>query len=117
MRWVSFGALFAIVVWAAATAAFAFYATTAQTYDRVYGWLGAGLALLIWLYITNLVLVLGAEVDAELVRVRQLSAGIRAEQTVQLPLRDTTRNLMLAQQRAQDEADGKAIRESSDHDA
>ncbi len=117
MRWVSFGALFAIVAWGAATAAFAFYATTAQTYDRVYGWLGAGLALLIWLYITNLVLVLGAEVDAELVRVRQLSAGIRAEEIVQLPMRDTRRNLMLARQRAQDEAEGRAIRERNEHDS
>lgn len=113
MRWVSFGALFAIVVWGAATAAFTIYASTIGTYDRIYGWLGGGLALLLWLYITNLVLVLGAEVDAELVRVRQLRAGIRAEVVVQLPMRDTNRNHMLARQRAKDEADGKAIREES----
>lgn len=113
MRWVSFGALFAIVVWGAATAAFTIYVSTIGTYDRIYGWLGGGLALLLWLYITNLVLVLGAEVDAELVRVRQLRAGIRAEEVVQLPMRDTNRNHMLARQRAKDEADGKAIREES----
>ncbi len=114
MRWVSFGALFAIIAWGAATTAFAFYVSTVQTYDRVYGWLGGGLALLIWLYLTNLVLVLGAEVDAELVRVRQLSAGIRAEEVIQLPLRDSRRNLMLARQRAADEAQGRAIRERGD---
>jgi membrane protein len=113
MRWVSFGALFAIIVWGLATAAFTIYVSTVGTYDRIYGWLGGGLALLLWLYITNLVLVLGAEVDAELVRVRQLSAGIRAEEVVQLPMRDTTRNLMLARQRAKDESDGRAIREKS----
>lgn len=113
MRWVSFGALFAIVVWGLATAAFTIYVSTVATYDRIYGWLGGGLALLLWLYITNLVLVLGAEVDAELVRVRQLRAGIRAEEVVQLPMRDTNRNLMLARQRAADVADGKAIREES----
>lgn len=114
MRWVSFGALFAIIAWGLATAAFTFYVSTAQTYDRIYGWLGGGLALLIWLYLTNLVLVLGAELDAELVRVRQLGAGIRAEEVVQLPMRDTRRNLMLARQRAQDEADGRSIRERAE---
>lgn len=114
VRWVSFGALFAIVAWGLATAAFTLYVSTAQTYDRIYGWLGGGLALLVWLYLTNLVLVLGAEVDAELVRVRQLRAGIRAEVTIQLPLRDTARNLMLARQRARDEADGRLIRESAE---
>ena len=117
MRWVSFGALFAIVVWGVATVAFTAYVSFVGTYDRIYGWLGGGLALLIWLYITNLVLVFGAEVDAELVRVRQLSAGIPAEQTVQLPLRDTNRNLMLARQRAQDEADGRALRERAEASA
>ena len=114
MRWVSFGALFAIVAWGLATAAFTFYVATVGTYDRIYGWLGGGLALLLWLYITNLVLVLGAEVDAELVRIRQLRAGIRAEEVVQLPLRDTHRNLMLARQLAQDETEGRAIREESE---
>lgn len=113
MRWVSFGALFAIVAWGLATVAFTFYVATVGTYDKVYGWLGGGLALLLWLYITNLVLVLGAEVDAELVRLRQLRAGIVAEEIVQLPMRDTNRNLMLARQRARDEADGRAIREGS----
>ena len=113
LRWVSFGALFAIVVWGLATAAFTVYVSTVGTYDRIYGWLGGGLALLLWLYITNLVLVLGAEVDAELVRLRQLRAGIRAEEVIQLPMRDTTRNLMLARQRARDESEGRAIREQS----
>jgi len=113
VRWVSFGALFAIVVWGLATAAFTVYVSTVGTYDRVYGWLGGGLALLLWLYITNLVLVLGAEVDAEFVRLRQLRAGIPAEEVVQLPMRDTRRNLMLARQRAQDEAEGREIRDAA----
>ena len=114
MRWVSFGALFAIVAWSLATAVFALYVTHVGTYDRIYGWLGGGLAVLVWLYITNFVLVVGAEVDAEVMRLRQLSAGIAAEEIVQLPMRDTTRNLMLARQRAQDIADGRMIRERAD---
>lgn len=114
MRWVSFGAGFAIIAWGLATTAFGFYVATVGTYDRIYGWLGGGLALLIWLYLTNLVLVLGAEVDAEVVRLRQLGAGIAAEEIIQLPIRDSTRNLMLARQLAMDVADGRAIREDAD---
>lgn len=111
-RWVGVGALFAITVWGAATAVFAFYVSTVSNYDRVYGWLGGALALLVWMYISNLALVAGLEVDAEFTRVRQLSEGIAAETGVKLPLRDSTRNLILARRRATDEAEGKAIREA-----
>ncbi|EAR25761.1 membrane protein [marine actinobacterium PHSC20C1] len=110
MRWVSTGAVFAIATWGLATAAFGLYVSTIANYDRVYGWLGGALALLIWLYISNLALVAGIEVDAEFTRLRQLLAGVPAEQTVQLPLRDTARNLILAKRRAADEADGIEIR-------
>ncbi|MBC7591488.1 MAG: YihY/virulence factor BrkB family protein [Salinibacterium sp.] len=113
MRWVSYGTVFAIVAWGVATTIFGLYVSNVGTYDRIYGWLGGGLALLVWLYITNFVLVLGAEVDAEVVRLRQLGAGVQAEETIQLPMRDTTRNLMLARQRAQDIADGRQIREAA----
>jgi membrane protein len=109
-RWVSWGASFAIIAWLLATAGFALYISTVGQYDRVYGWLGGGVVLLLWIYLSNLVLVLGAEVDAEIVRLRQLTAGIAAEITVQLPLRDTTRNLLLARQRADDERRGRDIR-------
>lgn len=110
MRWVSTGAVFAIVAWGMSTTAFGLYVSTIANYDRVYGWLGGALALLIWLYISNLALVAGVEVDAEYTRLRQLLAGIPAENTVQLPLRDTARNLILAERLASDEADGIAIR-------
>jgi membrane protein len=114
LRWVSWGAMFAIVVWALATAGFAVYVFTVGQYERVYGWIGGGIVLLIWLYISNLVLVIGAEVDGEIVRLRQLTAGIEAEGVIQLPVRDTTRNLVLARQRASDEERGRAIREAAD---
>jgi len=113
MRWVSWGAVFAIVTWSLATAGFALYVATIGQYDRIYGWLGGGIVLLLWLYITNLVLVLGAEFDAEVVRLRQLTSGVAAEETIQLPLRDTRRNLTLARQRAEDVRDGKAIRDAA----
>ena len=113
IRWVSFGAVFAIVAWAAATGLFALYVGTVGQYDRIYGWLGGAVVLLLWLYLTNLVLVFGAEVDAEVVRLRQLTAGIAAEEVIQLPMRDTTRNLMLARQLAADVSHGRAIRENA----
>jgi membrane protein len=111
-RWVSYGALFAMVVWALATAAFYTYIALVGQYDRIYGWLGGAIVVLLWLYLTNLVLVLGAEVDAEGVRLRQLAAGIAAEDVVQLPMRDTRRNLMLARQRADDEAAAAQFRQA-----
>ena len=110
-RWVSYGALFAMIVWALATAAFYAYIAVVGQYDKVYGWLGGAIVLLLWLYLTNLVLVLGAEVDAEGVRLRQLAAGMPAEDVVQLPMRDTRRNLMLARQRAADQAASAQFRE------
>lgn len=113
IRWVSHGALFAIVTWAIATLLFAVYVFTVAPYDRIYGWLGGGLVMLLWLYITNLVMVLGAEVDAEVMRLRQLHAGIAAEENIQVTLRDTARNHMLARQRAADEAEGRRIREEN----
>jgi membrane protein len=110
LRWVSWGACFAIVGWALGTAGFAVYVLTVGQYERVYGWLGGAIVLLLWLYITNLVLVLGAEVDSEIVRLRQLTAGLPAEEVILLPLRDTTRNLMLARQRADDIRGAHTIR-------
>jgi membrane protein len=112
-RWVSYGAVFAIVAWMLATVGFWAYISLVGQYDKVYGWLGGAIVLLLWLYLTNLVLVLGAEVDAEVVRLRQLADGQEAESVVQVPLRDTTRNLMLARQRAQDEADSRTLREDA----
>ncbi len=112
-RWVSYGALFAILAWALATAGFWVYVSLVGQYDKIYGWLGGAIVLLLWLYLTNLVLVLGAEVDAEVVRLRQLTDGQAAESVIQVPMRDTTRNLMLAKQRAQDEADSMALRKAS----
>lgn len=102
LRWVSFGAGFAIIGGALGTGAFFLYVSTVAQYDRVYGWLGGAIVLMLWFYVLNLVLVLGAEVDAEVVRLRQLTAGIDATETIQLPMRDTTRNLVLAKQRAAD---------------
>jgi membrane protein len=89
-RWISIGAAVAIVVWVVASALFGLYVANFSHYNRTYGSLGGVIAFLLWLWITNLALLFGAELDAELERGRQLQAGIPAERSIQLPARDTS---------------------------
>jgi membrane protein len=65
-HWVSVGSLFVMVVWLIASAAFSLYVSNFATYDRVYGSLGAVIVLLFWLYISFYIVLLGAEINAEL---------------------------------------------------
>jgi membrane protein len=88
MRWLSVGAFVAILVWILASAAFALYVATFSNYDATYGSLAGIIVFLLWLWITNLALLFGAELDAELERGRELQGGIAAEETVQLPPKD-----------------------------
>ena len=90
-RWLSIGAGIAILVWILASAAFGFYVANFGSYNRTYGSLAGVIVFLLWVWLTNLALLFGAEVDSELERGRQLQAGIKAERTVQLPPRDTTK--------------------------
>ncbi|HEY7043147.1 MAG TPA: YihY/virulence factor BrkB family protein [Nocardioidaceae bacterium] len=113
-RWLSIGAAVAIVVWIVLTVAFGFYVANFSSYDRTYGSLAGVIVFLLWLWITNLALLFGAELDAELERARQLQAGIAAEESIQLPPRDT-RNIEKATAKAEaDERRGHELREDSD---
>lgn len=89
LRWVSVGAVIAIVVSVLASAGFFFYVVNFASYNVMYGALAGVMILLLWLYIVNAILLLGAEIDSELERARQLQAGIAAEVDIQLPPRDT----------------------------
>jgi len=89
-RWASIGAITALVVWAITTAGFVTYVSNSSSYNATYGSPGGIIVFLIWLYLSNMALLFGAEVDAELERARQLQAGIEAEYIVQLPLRGTS---------------------------
>ncbi len=64
LRYVTPGSLFAIVAWAAASAAFALYVANFGSYDKTYGTLGGLVALLVWLWISNLAILFGAELNA-----------------------------------------------------
>jgi len=88
-RWMSMGAFVALLTWALASVAFGFYVANFGSYDKTYGSLAGVIVFLLWLWITNLALLFGAELDAETERGRQLQADMPAEETLQLPPRDT----------------------------
>ena len=101
-RWLSLGAIFAILVWIVVSIGFGFYVANFSSFNKTYGSLAGAVVFLLWLWLTNLALLFGAELDAELERGRQLQSGTPAEEAVQLPPRDT-RNIEKAE--AKDEAE------------
>jgi membrane protein len=109
-RWLSVGAVVAILVWVIASLAFGFYVANFGNYDATYGTLGGIIVALLWLWITNLALLFGAELDAELERGRQLQGGIEAEETIQLPPRDTKASDKRAAKRRADIEKGRELR-------
>ncbi|WP_277212642.1 YihY/virulence factor BrkB family protein [Isoptericola croceus] len=113
-RWVSVGAAVAILVWIVASAGFGLYVTQFGNYGSTYGALGGVIVFLLWLWITNLALLFGAELDAELERSRELRGGIAAEETIQLPPRDTRASDKKAAQRADAVKDARALRRHGD---
>jgi membrane protein len=88
-RWVSPGGLVAVVVWILASAAFAFYVANFGSYNKTYGALGGIITFLVWLWISNIAVLLGAEFNAELERGRQIDRGTPADQEPFLEPRDT----------------------------
>jgi membrane protein len=87
-QWISPGAVAALVIWALATVAFFFYVRNFGSYNKTYGTLGGAISMLVWLWITNIAILFGQQLNSEIERGRELSAGIAAEQDIQLPLRD-----------------------------
>ncbi len=87
-RWLSVGALVALVVWILASTGFGFYVANFGSYNKTYGTLAGLIVMLLWLWLTNVALLLGAQVDAEIVRVRQLLAGMAAESHLVSDLKD-----------------------------
>jgi len=87
-RWVSPGGFLAVGLWIIASAAFAFYVANFGSYSKTYGSMAAVIIFLVWLWITNLVMLLGAELNAEIERGRQIEAGHPPEQEPFLPHRE-----------------------------
>ena len=86
-RWITPGGIAAVVLWLLASAAFAFYVANFGSYNKTYGSLGGVVVFLVWLWISNIAVLLGAELDAELERGRELEAGLPAEDQIRLPPR------------------------------
>ncbi len=86
-RWqfLTFGAVFGIVVWLALSGLFAFYASRFGSYNKTWGALAAVVIMLTWLWLTSLALLVGAEVNAEAERSRELRRGEPAERELQAP--------------------------------
>lgn len=88
-RWITPGSVLAVIVWIVASGAFAVYVANFGSYDKVYGSLGGVVIGLIWLWISNIAVLLGQELNAEVERERELQAGDhRAHREIQLEPRD-----------------------------
>ncbi|MEU4659589.1 YihY/virulence factor BrkB family protein [Streptomyces sp. NPDC023723] len=95
-RWVTPGSLVALLIWLVASAGFAFYVANFGSYNKTYGTLAGVIIFLVWLWVTNLAILLGLEFDAELARQRVIDGGHPADHEPYVEPRDT---------RAWDEAD------------
>src|SRR3954447_21331768 len=87
--WISPGGVVGVVIWLIASAAFAFYVARFASYNKTYGSMGGVIVFLMWLWISNIAILLGAEFNAELERGRQIEAGYSAEEEPFLEPRDT----------------------------
>ena len=109
-RWISVGAALAIVAWVVLSALFGLYVANFSSFSRTYGSLAGVIVFLLWLWITNLALLFGGELDAEIERGRELQLGLPAEEKVQLEPRDS-RNIDKERERQdQERVEGRRIR-------
>lgn len=88
-RWITPGSMIAVVLWIAASAAFGFYVANFGSYSKTYAALAGVVVFLIWLWITNVAVLLGVEFDAELARERAIEAGLPADEEPYAEPRDT----------------------------
>ncbi len=87
-RWVSPGGVLAVVIWLVISGLFAFYVSNFGSYDKTYGALAGVIIFLVWLWLSNIAILLGAEFDAELERGRAISAGHAVDDEPYVELRD-----------------------------
>ena len=90
-RWVTPGGILAVVVWVVASAAFALYVANFNSYNKTYGSLASVIIFLVWLWLSNTAILLGAELNAELERGRAIAAGHPPDEEPYMELRDTSK--------------------------
>ncbi|MFG2472864.1 YihY/virulence factor BrkB family protein [Streptomyces canus] len=88
-RWITPGSFLALVIWMVASAGFALYVANFASYNKTYGTFAGVIIFLVWLWITNLAILLGLEFDAEMHRQRAVAGGHPAEQEPYVQPRDT----------------------------
>ncbi|MER8009472.1 YihY/virulence factor BrkB family protein [Streptomyces sp. NPDC094149] len=88
-RWITPGSLLALLIWLAASAGFAFYVANFASYNKTYGTMAGVIVFLVWLWISNLAILLGLEFDAESVRQRAIAGGLPPEREPYTQPRDT----------------------------
>jgi membrane protein len=88
-RWLSPGGILAVALWLVASAAFAFYVANFSSYNKTYGALAGVIVFLVWLWISNIAVLLGAEFNAELERGRRIESGHPADREPFVEPRDT----------------------------
>ncbi|MFC4496751.1 YihY/virulence factor BrkB family protein [Streptomyces ovatisporus] len=91
LRWVTPGSVLAVVIWLVASAGFALYVANFGSYNKTYGTLAGVIIFLVWLWITNLAILLGLEFDAELARQRAISGGHPLQEEPYVAPRDTSK--------------------------
>jgi membrane protein len=112
-RWITPGAVVALVVAVLASLGLGLYVANFGSYNKTYGALAGVIVFLLWLWIVNVALLFGAEFDAELERGRELQSGMKAEEEIQLPPRDTRASDKKAAKAEADLAKATALRVSN----
>jgi membrane protein len=87
-RWITPGGLVGVSLWILASAGFALYVANFGSYNKTYGSLAGVIVFLVWLWISNLAVLLGAELNAELERARELESGVPEERTMTIEPRN-----------------------------
>ncbi|MEV4232251.1 YihY/virulence factor BrkB family protein [Streptomyces bobili] len=88
-RWITPGSVLALLIWLIASAGFAFYVANFASYNKTYGTLAGVIVFLVWLWISNIAILLGLEFDAELARQRAVVGGLPPDEEPYVPPRDT----------------------------
>jgi membrane protein len=89
VRWITPGGILAVVIWVVASVGFAVYVANFGSYNKTYGSLASVIIFLVWLWLSNIAILLGAELNAELERSRAIAAGHPPEEEPYMELRDT----------------------------
>ncbi|MFL5892312.1 MAG: YihY/virulence factor BrkB family protein [Solirubrobacterales bacterium] len=91
-RWITPGGILAVLVWMIASAGFALYVSYFSSYNATYGSLAGVIVFLIWLWISNCAVLLGAEMNAEIERGRELESGVPEDSTIAMQPRVPAKN-------------------------